>query len=133
MSLESEVRRAIERGIAFLERSQLASGELRICACRDPAMAGAAAPDPSVFPTALAAHSLSFAPGAAAVRERALHFLLAAADQHGLWRHWTREHPGHRQPPPDLDDTACASAALARSGRAFPENRDLLLANRDGR
>src|SRR4051812_14530935 len=130
MSLESRVRSAIKRGIAFLERTQLSSGELRICTCRDAAMAGAAAPDPSVFPTAVAAHSLSFAPGAAAVRERALDFLLAEADRHGLWRHWTREHPCHRQLPPDLDDTACASAALSRSGRAFPENRDLLFANR---
>lgn len=132
-SIGSRVHTAIERGIAFLERSQRPSGELRVCTSRDPAMAGAVAPDPSVFPTALMAHSLSFAPGAAAVRERALGFLLAESDRNGLWRHWTREHPHHRELPPDLDDTACASAALSHSGRAFVDNRELLLANRDGR
>jgi hypothetical protein len=116
---------ALARGIAFLERSQLPSGELRVYA------AGKA--DPSVFPTAVAAHALSFAPAARAVRERALDFLAAEGDRRGLWRHWSRAHPHHREIPPDLDDTSCASAALLRAGRAFPDNRQLILENRDRR
>src|SRR6185436_12619440 len=116
---------ALARGIAFLERSQLPTGELRVYA--------SATPDPSVFPTAVAAHALSFAPEAAAIRRRALDFLRAEMDARGLWKHWTRVHPHHGWLPPDLDDTACASAALARDGRAFPDNRPLLLANRDRR
>lgn len=94
-------------------------------------MLAAGKPDPSVFPTALAAHSLSFAPRAARVHQRALDFLVAEMDPRGLWKHWTHEHPQHRQLPPDLDDTACASAALAGAGRAFPDNRAILLANRN--
>jgi hypothetical protein len=56
-------------------------------------------------------------------------------DAHGLWRHWTRDHPQYRSLPPDLDDTSCASAALAGAGQSMPDNRALLLANRarDGR
>lgn len=116
---------ALDRAVAFLERSQLPSGEL-------PVLAGGK-PDPSVFPTALAAYSLSFAPRAARVRERALDFLLREMEPRGLWKHWTREHPHHHQLPPDLDDTSCASAALARAGRSFPDNRALLLGNRNRR
>lgn len=114
---------ALHRAIAFLERAQLPSGELRVLA--------AGKPDPSVFPTALAAHALSFAPAAERVRERALDFLMREMEPHGLWKHWTREHPYRHQLPPDLDDTSCASAALVRAGRSFPDNRALLLRNRN--
>jgi hypothetical protein len=50
-------------------------------------------------------------------------------DRNGLWRHWTRDHPQHSSLPPDLDDTSCASAALAACGTA-PDNRSILLDNR---
>ncbi len=123
--MRSAITDALDRAIAFLERSQLPSGELRVLA--------SGKPDPSIFPTALAAHALSFAPGAAKVRERALDFLLSEMEPHGLWKHWTREHPYHHQLPPDLDDTSCASAALVRGGRTFPDNRALLLRNRNRR
>lgn len=67
------------------------------------------------------------------MRDRALDFLLAEMQPRGLWKHWTRAHPFHHQLPPDLDDTSCASAALALAGRTFPDNRPLLLRNRDRR
>lgn len=93
-------------------------------------MRGECVADPSVFPTALMAHALSYAPEATAVRDRALAFLKTQMDERGLWRHWTREHPFHDQLPPDLDDTSMASAAL---GANAPANRQLLLANRNRR
>jgi hypothetical protein len=123
--MKHRVHDAITRGIAFLERNQLPSGELRVFA--------SGKLDPSIFPTAVAAHSLSFAPDAAKVRGRALDYLIAEMDGRGLWKHWPREHSHHRQLPPDLDDTSCASAALARAGRTFPDNRGLLLTNRNRR
>lgn len=125
MSSRRDVERAVARGIAFLERAQLPTGELPVLA--------SGKPDPSVFPTALAAHALSFAPGAAGVRHRALDFLLREMDPRGLWRHWPAAHPHARELPPDLDDTSCASAALAAAGRAFPDNRARLLKNRNRR
>lgn len=123
MSTGADVDQALERAIAFLARRQLPNGEL-------PAQRSGQ-PERCVFPTALATHALSFAPGAAAIHERALNFLAAEVDAHGLWRHWPRGHPEWRQIPPDLDDTSCASAALARGGRAVPNNRELLLSNRN--
>jgi hypothetical protein len=121
--IESSVHGALLRAIAFLGRSQLPSGELPVFA--------SGRPDPSVFPTALIAHSLSFAPPASVVRERALDFLAAEMKGGGLWKHWPRTHPDHDSLPPDLDDTSCASAVLARAGRHVPDNRHVLLANRN--
>ncbi|HEY0412271.1 MAG TPA: prenyltransferase/squalene oxidase repeat-containing protein [Allosphingosinicella sp.] len=123
--------RAVEQGLAFLAASQLPSGAFNVFASPDPELAGGCVADPSVFPTALIAHSLAFCRAADAVRERACAFLLGEADRHGLWRHWTRSHPHAARLPPDLDDTSCAAAVLAQAGKCFPANRHLLLANRD--
>jgi hypothetical protein len=123
------VEAAVARAIAFLESVQLPSGELPVYASNDPTMAGQGEIDPSVFPTALAAHSLSFSPDAAPIRERALAFLAGERDRHGLWRHWTREHPHCAQLPPDLDDTSCASAAIGDPA-LLASNRDIMLCNR---
>lgn len=123
--MKKTAQSALRHALALLESRQLPSGELPVLA--------SAKPDPSVFPTALTAHALSFAPDATKVRERALDFLGAEMDRRGLWKHWTREHPYHGQLPPDLDDTSCASAALSRAGRSFPDNRRLLIRNRNRR
>jgi hypothetical protein len=110
------------RGIAFLERAQFPTGELPVRA--------SGIPDPSIFPTALAAHSLSFTPAGDTVRARAIEFLTREMDPRGLWRHWPAIHPHAHELPPDLDDTSCASAVLRDAGRMFPENRSLLVGNR---
>lgn len=133
MSIGSETGQAVERALAFLARSQLSDGSFTVMTSLDPGMATGCSPDPSVFPTALIAQSLSHVPGADNLCDRALDFLAGERDRHGLWRHWTRSHPFCRQLPPDLDDTSCSSQALASSGRTPPFNRELLLANRDER
>ena len=117
----------LERAVRYMETHQLASGEIPVDASRP----GVFQRDPSVFPTALATHSLSFAPQARHVRERAIAFLRREMDDRGLWKHWTREHESYDLLPPDLDDTSCASAALAAAGESFPDNRRLLLSNRN--
>ena len=129
------VEEALARALAFLNAAQLPSGEFPVFATTDPTLAERCELDPSIFPTALAAQCLSFCPEAAPLAARAHRFLLAEMDAHGLWRHWTRDHPHYSSLPPDLDDTSCASAALAGAGHAIPDNRALLLANRarDGR
>lgn len=128
----SEADEAVRRGVAFLAAAQRPDGEFPVYATTDPTLATGAALDPSIFPTALVTRSLSFSPDAAEPRRRGLAFLRREMDRHGLWRHWTRAHPYHRQLPPDLDDTSCASLALSEAGEDFPANRALLLANRNG-
>ncbi len=124
------IRRAIEKGIAFLESAQLPSGEIPIETSPTPEMSGECVRDPVVFPAALAARALSITPSAARVRSRAVEFLLREMEPDGLWRYPSSEHPGHDYIPLDVDDTSIASAALAAAGRRFPNNRALLLANR---
>ena len=124
------IRRAIEKGIAFLESAQLPSGEIPIETSPTPEMSGECVRDPVVFPAALAARALSITPSAARVRSLAVEFLLREMEPDGLWRYPSSEHPGHDYIPLDVDDTSIASAALAAAGRRFPDNRALLLANR---
>jgi hypothetical protein len=122
------IRRAIEKGVAYLESVQLPSGEIPIETSSNPEMIGHCVRDPSVFPAALAARAL-VTPAAANVRSRAVEFLAREMEPGGLWRYRLREELRAGYIPPDLDDTSVASAALAAAGKA-PDNRPLLLANR---
>jgi len=131
MSEPSSIRRAIEKGVAFLESAQLPSGEIPIETSPTPEMSGDCVRDPVVFPAALAARALSITSSAARVRSRALDFLLREMEPDGLWRYPSSEHPGHDHIPLDVDDTSIASAALLAAGREVPDNRRFLLANRN--
>ncbi|HEX9954788.1 MAG TPA: hypothetical protein VGB48_06190 [Allosphingosinicella sp.] len=131
MIATAAVETAIGRALAFLQAAQLPSGDFPVYASTDPQMEKDCTLDPSIFPTALAAHSLSFCAEAAPLTARAHDFLLAEMGRGGLWRHWTRDHPQAGSLPPDLDDTSCASLVLRQAGRSVPDNRALLLANRD--
>jgi len=124
----------VERGLAFLATRQLPSGQFATYIGADLA-AGDAAFDSSPFTTALVVNSIGSAdtPVARATIERALGFLLAEMEAPAVWRYWTADHPGHASIPPDVDDTACISHALRRNDVAFPDNRRLLLANRNRR
>jgi hypothetical protein len=89
----------------------------------------------STLATSLIVYSLGFS-GSVVAREtieRALSFLRAIMEPRGVWRYLTSDFPGYRDMPPDVDDTACISHALSSHGIAFPDNRRLLLANRDRR
>ena len=131
MSEPPAIRRAIERGIAYLESAQLPSGEIPIETSPTPDMSGDCVREPVVFPAALAARAFSITPSAERVRSRALDFLLREMDPDGLWRHPSSDKPQHYDTPLDVDDTSIASVALLASGREVPDNRRFLLANRE--
>ena len=99
----------------------------------DPRMDDAGELDPSIFPTAIAALALADVNGAEDITHRALDHLAREMEPNGLWRHWPAGHPSRDDLPPDLDDTALASAALEGAGRVLPDNRAVILANRDRR
>lgn len=130
MSTGTEAESAVARAVAFLERAQKPDGgfpNLFWYADFAPIEVG------NVFPAALIAHSLGFVPEGRAAREKALDFLVAEASPQGVWQHWASEDPQQEFLPPDVDDTACASAALRDGGRPVPDNEKLLVANRDRR
>jgi hypothetical protein len=131
MNESSAIRRAVEKGIVYLESAQLPSGEIPIETSPTPEMSGDCVREPVVFVAALAARVLSIAPSAERVRSRALDFLQREMEPGGLWRHPSSEKPEHYGTPLDLDDTSIASAALAAAGRPFPDNRAVFLAHRE--
>jgi hypothetical protein len=131
LSETATIVRAIANGVAFLESAQLPGGEIPIEISDTAAMSGDCSRQPCVFPAALAARALSITPSAERVRSRALDFLQREMSRDGLWRHPSRELREHLDTPLDVDDTSIASTALAAAGRPFPDNRPLLLANRE--
>ncbi len=132
MPAPSSLTGAINRGLAFLARHQLPSGQIPMYTFApgdEPAF------DSTCFGTCLALQCLARSehPTARTVREHATQFLLSEMEAPGVWRFWTAEHPRYFEIPPDADDTACASYALRSQGIDPPSNRALLLANRDPR
>lgn len=125
------IRRAIASGIAYLESAQLPNGEIPLDISPAADMSRECVRDPVVFCAALAARTLSITPEAERIRARACDFLLREMEPGGLWRHTSREKPVHYYAPLDVDDTSLASAALRAAGRPFPDNRRLLLRQRE--
>jgi hypothetical protein len=124
---------SIERGLDFLERRQLATGEFKVYRSTDHALEKDCIVDSSPFPTALIAYSLGFSDSikAKAMLEKVVQFFLAEMEGPGLWRYWTNNHEHHKTIPPDLDDIACVSSVLRQHGVPFPSNIQHIMANRN--
>jgi hypothetical protein len=129
----NELDACIERGLEFLERSQLPSGEFKVFMSTDNNLEKDCVVDSSPFATALIAYSLGFSDCARAseMLGKTQRFFLAEMEGQGLWRYWTKQHQYHSIIPPDLDDTACVSYVLRRQGVSFPSNLELIFANRN--
>ena len=131
--MNDRVEQAVSGGLHFLFEQQLPDGEFPAYVSPDERMAQDCELDSTPFVTAMVVYSLGFVPGekAQALKHKALRFLRAEMEGPGLWRYWTSKNPKHRLIPIDLDDTCCASFALAQNGEPFPSNVDILLANRN--
>jgi hypothetical protein len=112
MSYQQPVRSAL----AWLRSVQRPGGELPTYTARRTDMADAQAYACCIYTTTYVIHALGrFAdhPTAAAVRNAAAVFLRAQRNADGSWSYEGR---ATRRVPPDLDDTACAAAALLTLG-----------------
>jgi hypothetical protein len=129
-----ELGAAVRRGLDFLRRSQLPSGEFKVFMSTDDKLEKDCIIDSSPFPTALIAYSLGFADRAEteSMLDGTLRFFMAEMEGPGLWRYWTKQHQYHSIIPPDLDDIACISYVLRSRGVTFPANAGLIRANRNG-
>jgi hypothetical protein len=126
---------ALARAVDFLARSQLPSGGFSLRYGFDVAAGPTEPDDNALFGTALVAWSLGFCndAGARGVLARAIGHLRAHIEPGGVWRHWTPAAPQYNVVAPDVDDTAYISTVLRANGIAPPDNRPVLLANRDSR
>jgi len=131
VSSDAEVARALARGVAFLESTQLPSGEIPVEIAGTEQMDGDRTRDPAVFPTAVAARVLAIVSSAQRVHARALDLLAREMSSDGLWRHPSSDLPNHRATPFDLDDTSITSAAMRAAGRPVPNNIPQLIAHRE--
>ncbi|MBI3996822.1 MAG: hypothetical protein HY352_04115 [Candidatus Omnitrophica bacterium] len=122
------IERAIARAVRFLERSQLPSGAFpgRYCQTRELTNC---VEDVTPFVSTFVLHTLSFLPPERTQRLRgpAITFLMTSQHSPGLWSYWPKQSPRHIWTPPDLDDTACAQAALHRLGQPLRDGTELIL------
>lgn len=127
----------LDRALAFLARTQRPTGEFPTTVARDAALTQEARYDATPFATTYVVHALTevarcTGADVGPLVGPALDFLASEREGPGVWRYWTRAHEHHGSIPPDVDDTACVSAALAHAGQRT-DNADLLLAQRDAR
>jgi len=139
-----EFTAAVERGLDFLRKQQLPSGQFPIELTR-PAKKGDAVTeglvtilDESPFATAHIVYSLGFLPEhkVQSMITRALDYFQFQMSGHGLWNYWNKNAMWgpvnmYKFEPADMDDTSNISYLLTRYGRHYPENRDILVLNRD--
>lgn len=122
----------IAAGVAFLEGVQADDGELPVFAAFSIDMTDRRHLDPCFFGTVAIASTLLGCPEAAGVSGRACDFIQRDRKPGKLWSYYKT---GHQivYPMPDVDDTGLALIALSGNGRNIPNNRKILLANRDRR
>lgn len=116
MNDASTLTRAAEGAVAALRAMQRPLGELPTYEAPSPSMEGARPYVASVYTTTFAVHALRpFAawPTAAAALDAAATHLRAERNPDGSWSYEGR---ATTRVPPDLDDTACAAAALCVLG-----------------
>lgn len=126
---------AVDRGIGFLERQQLPTGTFSLRVGFDLASDEVVQEDHNLFSAAMVAYSLLRCehPGSGPIVDRAVAYLLAHAEPGGVWRYYAPGDPKYGWVAPDVDDTSCISSLLRALGRPVPDNREVILANRDPR
>lgn len=129
---------AIDRSLTFLSARQLSSGQFPIQFTAHYKPDVPVIDDSSPFATSHIVYSLGFLPSSEVqpMLDRAMAYLLSEMTSVGLWRYWNRDAVWEGRRifsfiPADLDDTANHSWLLRRHCIAFPDNRHLVLNNRD--
>lgn len=129
----ADCERAMRRGVEFLRRSQLRSGEFKTLVARDTGLTLDARHDPSPFATAHIVSSLATCRlgECAPIIEHAAGFLVRQRLPGGVWKFWSRCNKGSATIPADVDDTCVVSTALWDAGAKAASDRRITLANRD--
>lgn len=132
-NLQTDVEKAIERGIIYLHQNQFPNGEFCCYIGHEDHMKDTV-PDANVFPTSLICYSLlnvADHPKANHVLQLAASFLQHQSMRGGIWNNFTRANPYFKVCPADVDNTACASIVLTALNREYPNNEELLYLNRN--
>lgn len=124
---------AVDAALGWLARAQHPTGEIGSVAGPLDAGEPVWAPDSLKFITALAVLALAGIddPRARTVIDRAVDFLWRERETMCQWRYWSSWNEQSDLTPPDADDTACCSMAVATRGHRTGRNVGVLLAHRD--
>ncbi|MGI8936846.1 MAG: hypothetical protein ACR2JF_01280 [Iamia sp.] len=133
--MEPELDAAVDAALDWLVAAQAPTGEMPAWATSLEEAQPSWARDSLQFITALVALALDPVddPRARRVVDGAVAFLRQEREVGDQWRYWSLANPQHETTPPDADDTACASMAVACRGHGTEANVRLLMANRDPR
>lgn len=129
---EQRLSMAIDRGLESLGGRQAIDGSFTTLAGPDEDLERSGRPDPTPFTTAIVVTALQLVPDeqAAAIVQRAVRSLEAERLAIGVWKFWTRSHPGASFIPPDTDDTACCVRAIRHGSPDSAYGESLVLGNR---
>lgn len=133
-------RAAADRGLAFLESRQDPTGEFKMDFVLHEAIDRVSGlpevrQDASPFSSTYIVHSLGFSeqPVAKRMIARTMQYFRSQEVRGGLWRYWNKGTAPLGDIPTDVDDTSCISDLLERFGGGAPDNKQVLLLNRDRR
>lgn len=107
--------------LAYLAGQQLEDGSFAAMAGTNPEAFMPQRQQPSIFPTILILDCLHSVVGSEAIRQRASKYVEAQVSPQGSWNYWDTQTNAvvHEPYPDDLDDTACALAALKHTDPAW--------------
>lgn len=130
--LQSDLDQAIRKGVTYLHQHQFPNGEF-CCYLGHEDNLKDTIPYSTVFPTSLICYSilkLAHLPEVKDILDLSGTFLQFQSMRAGVWNHFTSWSQLFPLCPPCVDNTSCASKVLQAIGREYPENREILLANR---
>jgi hypothetical protein len=115
--MKRRVQKSINQALSFIASKQEPSGRFGGVSVGSPVDFDGAVYTDTVFFTALIVGCLYDIPASEPFRVSGIRYLQAHASRYSTWNYWERGSTA-RPYPDDLDDTACAIAALCRSSAA---------------
>lgn len=129
---ETNISKAIDRGLSYLVSHQFPNGEFCTYYSPDDPMKEWCVPDSTVFPTSIIANTLLVLQERQEVKtiySKTIPFLIYQRMRYGTWQHFTKWHKLFPVSPPDIDNTIFAYSFLKSQSTDSPDPSQLILAN----
>lgn len=125
--------KSLSNAMAFLKQRQLPSGEFICMVADDETLTLNLREDSSPFITQHILYSLQTAnlPTCDNIILKSRKFLALEAWPGGVWRYWSKRHPGSLFIPPTSDDTSCNAFLMNNRGENTRLIRKIILGNRN--
>lgn len=124
---------SLSMALGFLKEHQLTSGEFRCMVADNEALSVNSREDSSPFIAQHILYSLQTAnlPTCENIIRKTREFLASEAWPGGVWRYWSKRHPGSLFIPPTTDDTSCNAFLMSNRGENTDLIRKIILGNRN--